>query len=240
MATKNFLLCFHDLTVWNYQTVLPHLESLKDLVGGPFSILVIPCTEGACESQIVGFKDALATLYAEGYELALHGFKHKAEFSQGRSYKGLAAMAITNREAEFAGLSQFESERLLKQAMEAWNLLFDGEHKPRPAAFIPPTWWSNQNLHLQVCGEGMLYEDRFSLTNRKGKRYASPVASFAGIPNYAIKPMFSIGEFSMKIPFGVPRIALHPSDFPAQRGRIRHLIRAALGSGRKLVHYRDL
>lgn len=240
MASKNFLLCFHDFAVWNYQTVMPHLESLKDLVGGPFSILVIPCTEGASEEDVAGFEAALIKLHNEGYELALHGYKHKAEFSQGRSYPGLAAMNITNREAEFAGLSQFESERFLKLGLDAWNKLFDSEPKPRPAAFIPPTWWSNKHLQLQACGEGMLYEGRFAMTNRKGKRYTSIVTSFAGIPKFAIKPMFKIGEFSMKLPFGVPRIALHPTDFPALRGRVRHMIRAALGSGRKLAHYRDL
>lgn len=238
--TRKFLLCFHDFAVWNYKTIMPILEDLKDLAGGPFSILVIPCIEGASNEDIIGFQTALTQLHAEGFELALHGFKHKAEFSQGRSYMGLAAMNITNHEAEFAGLSQFESARLLQQAMEAWNKLFEGDHKPRPAAFIPPTWWSNAHLKLQVCGEGMMYEDRFSLTTRKGKRFASPVTSFAGIPDFAVKPMFKIGEWSMKFPFGVPRIALHPSDFPRLRSRARHMIRAALGSGRQLALYNDL
>lgn len=243
MATKKFLLCFHDFSVWNYQTIMPVLDGLKDLAGGPFSILVIPSTEGADEAVIAGFKAALRQLNNEGYELALHGYKHKAEFSQGRSYFGLIAMTITNREAEFAGLSQYESERMLKLGMSAWIDLFkegDNTAGPRPAAFIPPTWWSNKHLPLQVRGGGMLYEDRFSMTSRKGKRYASPVTSFAGIPDFAIKPMFSIGEFLMKVPFGVPRIALHPTDFPVHRGRIRHLIRTALGSGRELALYRDI
>lgn len=239
MAANKFLLCFHDFTVWNYQTIMPILEDLKDLAGGPFSVLVIPSTDGASEEDVSGFKAALAKLDAEGYELALHGFKHKAEFSQGRSYKGLMAMNFTHQEAEFAGLSEYESTRLLQQAIGAWRTLWDNTEK-KPAAFIPPTWWSNQFLHLQVKGEGMVYEDRYSLTNRKGKRYASPVASFAGIPDFAIKSMFKIGEWSMKIPFGVPRIALHPSDFPRLRSRAKHLIRAALGSGRALSMYRDL
>ncbi len=246
MAAKKFLLCFHDFSVWNYQTIMPVLEGIKDLAGGPFSILVIPSTEGADEATVAGFKASLRQLYNEGYELALHGYKHKADFSQGRSYLGLAAMSITNREAEFAGLSQFESERILNQGLSAWVDLFkvsnneDTSATPRPAAFIPPTWWSNKFLQLQVCGAGMLYEDRFSLTTRKGKRYASPVTSFAGIPNFAIKPMFSIGEFLMKVPFGLPRIALHPTDFPTHRAKIKHMIRTALGSGRTLVHYRDI
>lgn len=233
--TRNFLLCFHDFAAWNYKTVMPILEDLKDLAGGPFSILVIPSAESA--DDIDGFKSALAQLKKEGFELALHGFKHKAEFSQGRSYAGLAAMSATNREAEFAGLSEFESTRLLQQGLDAWFKLIGPE---KPVAFIPPTWWSNKFLPLQVRGEGMLYEDRFSLTNKNGKRYASPVASFAGIPDFAINPMFNIGELMMKFPAGVPRIALHPSDFPKFKSRIKRLIRTALGSGRELVRYEDL
>lgn len=236
MANKKFLLCFHDFSVWNFQASMSILEDMKDFVGAPFSVLVIPDTEKASDEQIKGFKDALAKLQEEGFELALHGYKHKAEFSQGRSYIGLAAMTITNREAEFAGLSEFESTRLLHLGLDAWHSLFEN----KPAAFVPPTWWSNQYLHLQVRGEGMLYEDRFSLTNKNGKRYASPVASFAGIPDFAVNPMFNIGELVMKIPAGIPRIAIHPVDFPRFRPRIRHLIRAALSCGRELTYYSEL
>lgn len=229
---------------------MPILEEMKDFVGAPFSVLVIPDTEKASENDVAGFKAALAQLQEEGFELALHGFKHKAEFSQGRSYLGLLAMSLTNREAEFAGLSEYESTRLLQQSLNAWNKLFKSSGEADnsdetskaapPAAFVPPTWWSNSYLPMQAKGEGMLYEDRFSLTNKKGKRYASPVTSFAGIPNFAINPMCNLGELCMKLPFGTPRIALHPVDFPQLRPRIRHLIRAALCSNREIGYYKDL
>jgi len=222
---------------------MPILEDMKEFVGAPFCVLVIPDTEKASDEQIAGFRAALTQLQDEGFELALHGYKHKAEFSQGRSYLGLAAMTMTNREAEFAGLSEFESTRLLHLGLEAWNKLFGSDPSTpssKPVAFIPPTWWSNPYLHLQVRGEGMLYEDRFSLTNKRGYRYASPVASFAGIPDIAVNPMFNISEIMMKIPAGIPRIALHPVDFPRHRPRIRHLIRTALSCGRELTRYGEL
>lgn len=239
IMSHKFLLCFHDFSVWNYQTIMPILEEMKDFVGAPFSVLVIPDTEKASVKDIAGFKAALSQLQADGFELALHGYKHKAEFSQGRSYLGLAAMSITSREAEFAGLSEYESSRMLQQSLTAWRQLHDNE-KTTPVAFVPPTWWSNSFLHLQVRNEKMLYEDRFSLTTKNGKRYASPVASFAGIPDIAINLMFNIGELTMKFPAGIPRIALHPTDFPKFRSRIKRLIRAALGSGRELAQYKDL
>ena len=53
---KRFLLCFHDFSVWNYQKVTPILEELKELVGGPFSLLVIPDTENATDEAVENFR----------------------------------------------------------------------------------------------------------------------------------------------------------------------------------------
>ncbi len=244
MARK-FLLCFHDFSVWNYQKCVPVLHSLAELTGRPFSVLVIPSTEGADADAVVGFREALVELRAEGFELALHGYKHKAEFSQGRSYMGLIGMNLTRGEAEFAGLSEFESTRLLQAGLAAWNELLGVDAKAEggaiaPVAFIPPTWYSNKYLPHQVHALKMLYEDRFSLTTAKGRRYASAVSSFAGIPRFAEKLAFSFGRFVLSLPVGLPRIALHPVDFPRLTGEVRDLVRIALNNNRKLVHYSEL
>ena len=239
---KRFLLCFHDFSVWNYQNVTPVLEDLKDLAGAPFSVLVIPDTENATPEAIEGFRGVLRKLKSEGFELALHGFKHKAEFSQGRSYAGLVGMNLTSGEAEFAGLSQYESSRLLQAALEAWKKLFADENgiAEAPVAFVPPTWFSNKFLPGQVRAEKMLYEDRFSLTTADGVRCASPVASFAGIPKATEKAAIAYAAFIMKLPVGLPRLAVHPVDFPRLRDVVRDTIREALNNRRKLVHYSEI
>lgn len=240
--SRKFLLCFHDFSVWNYQKVIPILEDLKDLVRSPFSVLVIPDTETATADAVQGFREALMRLKSDGFEFALHGFKHKAEFSQGRSYAGLVGMNMTSGEAEFAGLSQYESSRLLQAALGAWNTLFAEENgkADAPVAFVPPTWFSNKYLPGQVRAEKMLYEDRFSLTTADGVRYASPVASFAGIPKATEKAAIAYAALIMKLPVGLPRLAVHPVDFPRMRDVIRDTIRVALGNRRKLVRYGDL
>ncbi len=234
---RRFLLCFHDFSVWNYQTLMPLIGSLKELAGRPFSVLVIPCTEGASDEAVAGFHAALAQLASDGFELALHGFKHKAEFSQGRSYMGLVGMNLTGGEAEFAGLSQYESSRLLQAGLAAWKDLLP---ELAPAAFVPPTWYSNKFLPGQVRAAKMLYEDRFSVTTAVGRRYASPVVSFAGIPRQMENLAFAFGGLMLKVPAGVPRIALHPCDFPRLSENVRDLIRMALNENRKLVHYSEL
>ena len=245
MARK-FLLCFHDISVWNFRKVVPEIRSLKDLCGRGFSLLVIPCTDGATPESISEFRETLLQLESEGFELALHGYKHKAEFSQGRSYRGLVGMSLTGGEAEFAGLCEYESSRLLQCGLRAWNDLFSADGSTsavahaRPAAFVPPTWYSNRFLPGQVRASKMLYEDRFSLTTAKGFRYASPVASFAGLPACLEKISVAFGSLIMNLPVGIPRLAIHPVDFPLMQGAIRDIIRAALNNRRTLVHYGEL
>lgn len=245
--SKKFLLCFHDLSVWNFRKVLPELQSLKDLCGRGFCLLVIPCTEGAAPDDVREFRETLLLLKSEGFEIALHGYKHKAEFSQGRSYMGLMGMSLTGGEAEFAGLSEYESSRLLQCGLDAWHALFVGDGHQEvaapgaaPVAFVPPTWYSNRFLPGQVRAAGMLYEDRFSLTTAKGLRNASPVVSFAGIPGSLEKLAVAYGTFIMKVPVGIPRIAVHPTDYPRMRGIVRDIVRAALNNRRTLVHYSDI
>ena len=101
-------------------------------------------------------------------------------------------------------------------------------------------WPSNKFLPGQVRAAKMLYEDRFSMTTVNGVRYSSPVASFAGIPKVTENAAFLYAEGILKFPFGVPRIAVHPVDFPRLNGRIRNLVRLALGCNRRLVFYREL
>ena len=221
---RKFLLCFHDFSVWNFQKVAPILEDLKDLIGAPFSVLVIPDTEKASPETVRQFRETLFRLQSEGFELALHG------------YMGIIGMNLTHGEAEFAGLSEYESSRLLQQGLSAWKSLLE----KKPEAFIPPTWYSNKYLPGQVRALGLLYEDRFSITSATGRRYASAVTSFAGIPDFLLKPAFKFGEFILQLPIGLPRIALHPVDFPERESSVRNLLRTALGSGRRLAFYRDL
>ena len=86
----------------------------------------------------------------------------------------------------------------------------------------------------------MLYEDRFSLTTAKGFRYASPVASFAGLPASLEKLAVAFGSLIMRLPVGIPRLAIHPDDYPRMRGVVRDLVRAALNNRRTLTHYGEL
>ena len=242
MANK-FLLCFHDYSVWNFRKTTPILYRLRDLAGGPFSILVIPDTSAACEKRVREFREALMKLHDEGFELALHGYKHRAKLSPDRSYRGLIEMKLTNGEAEFSGLCKHKSLKLLKKAIAAWDKLLNDNTPPEkrihPAAFIPPTWYGSSSLPNQVRKANMHYESRFALTPIIGYPLFSPVVSFAGIPRPMERWAYLFGRLMMKIPFGYPRIAIHPDDFPRLEGTIRKLIEKAVKKG-KIMFYKDI
>jgi len=231
---KRYMLCFHDLSVENFEKVVPTLFKLRE-IAGPFSVLVIPCVEKVSESKVAEFKAALKALLQEGFELALHGYKHVAEFSQGRSAIGNIALKMTNNEAEFAGLSEYESSRLLDLAMDSWNALLDDV---KPVAFVPPTWYGNDYLSSQVRKQEMVFEERFVLVSKNGIRTPSPVTSFAGIPAWSENLAFAFGHAILNLPFCLPRIALHPVDFPLYEKEIFRLVEAA-SSKCKLVKYAD-
>lgn len=234
---KKFLLCFHDLSVQNHKTVLPVLLKLKK-IAGPFSVLVIPCVDGATAEQVGEFRGTLKLLLDEGFELALHGFRHSAELDRKRSLFGKLALSMTGNEAEFAGLGEFESERLFQSAIDAWDSLFK-EIPLNPIAFVPPTWYGNSFLMYQALDRGMIFEGRFKLALADGVGWTSLVTSFAGIPAWSECLAFAFGSFILKMPFGVPRIALHPVDFPKYENKIIQLVKKALES-RELVMYRQL
>lgn len=233
MRERRFMLCFHDLRVSNCGEVLPLLFELKEELGEAFSVLVIPSVEGAGESEVEAFRTALSELQKSGFELALHGFRHSADLRLRRSLFGRAALRATGGEAEFAGLSEGDSERLLERSLAAWRSLTGA----RAAAFVPPTWHANDFLLGQVLRRGLVYESRLALFGG-GRKHFSPVTSFAGIPRCLEGAALAFGYAILKSPVGEPRIALHPCDFPRLKAEIFEFVRTAKKGG-KLLRYAD-
>jgi len=232
---KRFLLCFHDLSVQNYEKVLPVLFDLKK-IAGTFSLLVIPCVEGETYSRVEDFRRVLAELQGEGFELALHGFRHRMDPSLERSFFGKLANRFANDEAEFAGLNYRDSAKLLDAAVGAWQGLMGLQ---KPAAFVAPTWYGNCSLKSQVIEQGMVFESRISLVTPTKKRYNSMVTSFAGIPRTLEQTAIVGGDFIIASPISVPRIALHPVDFPRLEKSIYDLVKRSVDRC-KVIKYADL
>jgi len=233
-AKQACLLSFHDVGIHNFDIVDSLIDEILFLAGTPFALLVIPNTKGETAERISAFKMQLIAWQQDGFELLLHGCYHGVRSDSNRSYPGRLALRLTNNEAEFSGLNEASSAALLEEALSFWETLEIGP----PTVFVPPTWHSNPFLVSQVLDRSMLYEGRFWIQN-KNKKYFSGVISFAGLPKIAIPATFAYAKSLLNTPVGIPRLALHPSDFPDHRKDINHLIRLALNK-RRWIQYASL
>ena len=198
---------FHDVHALNQGEVASMLQELQALGLGPWQLMVVPAIEGASEEQRQGLAARLRTWKKEGHGLHLHGCHHKASRLLPRSASGRLALALTQGEAEFAGLGEADSEALLYKAWQAWLDLDIGE----PESFVPPTWHANPWLRSQCQALGIGgYGGRWHVW--KGDQCAwSPPFSCAGLPLFA-QSLVRIASRLYVFP-GLPRLVLHPVDF---------------------------
>lgn len=234
---RKFILCYHDFSVRNFRRASEHIRLLSDAADGPIAIAVIPSTEGATEEDIHAFKDELNRLIFAGHELLLHGSKHLASQPFSRSVLGKAALFLTDNEAEFAGLDEWDSFVLLEQATERWNAL----SLPLLSGFVPPAWYGNPFLKKQVLEKFAFYEGRFAVYKKNGKeKVFSPAISFAGLPVRSLSLVELCAKLVLRLPLGVPRLVFHPVDFETLgKERISSLARE-FSWCRKKILYREL
>ncbi|MBO5423543.1 MAG: DUF2334 domain-containing protein [Fibrobacteraceae bacterium] len=230
-----FLLCYHDFSIDSAQIVFSNIQKIKSFTGKSFPVLVVPNTSNASSLKISEFSSMLKELENDNFELLLHGCTHHANLTQKRTLYGRFALSLTQNEAEFAGLSEKDSLESLNQAYQYWQNL---DLKP-PVGFVAPTWHANPFLKKQVLKKNIIFEERLKIISPTGKSIYSPVVSFAGIPSLTLPLAFAYGNLIMGSKIGVPRLALHPVDFPKLESKIFALIEKTIKL-KKTVFYRDL
>ena len=103
---KKFILCYHSFSVNNFKKASVQIRKLAEAAGSPISIAVIPAFGAAPESEAEQFREELDKFVKEGYEIMLHGARHRADLSLNRSIAGKLALLVSNNEAEFAGIDE--------------------------------------------------------------------------------------------------------------------------------------
>jgi hypothetical protein len=198
---------FHDVNICNFLDVATELQKFDSCIS--WNLMVIPFLENS-ENNIGEFALQLLKWKKAGYNLYLHGYKHKADLNLKRSLFGKLALRLTNFEAEFAGLSRNDSKILLDKALQAWQALDAGEAK----GFVAPAWYGSL---FSLCKDFGFenYCSRFFIWNKnKGLRFSIPFST-AGLPKFLI-PIIKICEKIYLKLYGifgflpVPRIVLHP------------------------------
>ena len=220
---KKFILCYHSFSVNNFKKASVQIRKLAEAAGSPISIAVIPAFGAA----------------KEGYEIMLHGARHRADLSLNRSIAGKLALLVSNNEAEFAGIDERFTQALLKRSLALWKAHGSG----KPSGFIPPVWFGNKYLKEQALEIFDYYEDFHGIYQKvKGniKKTNSATLSFSILPT----PLLGIAQtyacLRMLLPGGVHRLVFHDKDFRTiGEKRILNMVRY-ISTLREKIMYKDL
>ena len=236
---KKFILCYHSFSVNNFKKASVQIRKLAEAAGSPISIAVIPAFGAAPESEAEQFREELDKFVKEGYEIMLHGARHRADLSLNRSIAGKLALLVSNNEAEFAGIDERFTQALIKRSLALWKAHGNG----KPSGFIPPVWFGNKYLKEQALEIFDYYEDFHGIYQKvKGniKKTNSATLSFSILPT----PLLSIAQtyacLRMLLPGGVHRLVFHDKDFRTiGEKRILNMVRY-ISTLREKIMYKDL
>ena len=214
-------------------------RKLAEAAGSPISIAVIPAFGAAPESEAEQFREELDKFVKEGYEIMLHGARHRADLSLNRSIAGKLALLVSNNEAEFAGIDERFTQALLKRSLALWKAHGNG----KPSGFIPPIWFGNKYLKEQALEIFDYYEDFHGIYQKvKGniKKTNSATLSFSILPTPILGIAQTYACLRMLLPGGVHRLVFHDKDFRTiGEKRILNMVRY-ISTLREKIMYKDL
>ena len=236
---KKFILCYHSFSVNNFKKASVQIRKLAEAAGSPISIAVIPAFGAAPESEAEQFREELDKFVKEGYEIMLHGARHRADLSLNRSFAGKLALLVSNNEAEFAGIDERFTQALLKRSLALWKAHGNG----KPSGFIPPIWFGNKYLKEQALEIFDYYEDFHGIYQKvKGniKKTNSATLSFSILPTPILGIAQTYACLRMLLPGGVHRLVFHDKDFRTiGEKRILNMVRY-ISTLREKIMYKDL
>ena len=236
---KKFILCYHSFSVNNFKKASVQIRKLAEAAGSPISIAVIPAFGAAPESEAEQFREELDKFVKEGYEIMLHGARHRADLSLNRSITGKLALLVSNNEAEFAGIDERFTQALLKRSLALWKAHGNG----KPSGFIPPVWFGNKYLKEQALEIFDYYEDFHGIYQKvKGniKKTNSATLSFSILPTPILGIAQTYACLRMLLPGGVHRLVFHDKDFRTiGEKRILNMVRY-ISTMREKIMYKDL
>ena len=236
---KKFILCYHSFSVNNFKKASVQIRKLAEAAGSPISIAVIPAFGAAPESEAEQFREELDKFVKEGYEIMLHGARHRADLSLNRSIAGKLALLVSNNEAEFAGIDERFTQALLKRSLALWKAHGNG----KPSGFIPPIWFGNKYLKEQALEIFDYYEDFHGIYQKvKGniKKTNSATLSFSILPTPILGIAQTYACLRMLLPGVVHRLVFHDKDFRTiGEKRILNMVRY-ISTLREKIMYKDL
>lgn len=232
-----YLLSIHDVWPGNFPQVEEHWRRLQSLGMGPAALLVVPEYHG--RRPIGAERDFLAWLSekrAQGSEVLLHGFRHRAAelcgaaLSRRRGPVGRwINRSLTGGEAEFSGLARADREGLLLAGSEA----FRGAGLPLHG-FVAPTWHGAPPKASLAAAGFRILETRSRLHDlARGTRRLAPALAWSQARGEAA--LFG-GRAWLRLALRLPliKVAIHPGDL--RGGGVIAMLEEVAAAGRPCAY----
>ena len=209
---KKFILCYHSFSATNFKRARTQIRKLADAAGAPISIAVVPSIGAVPESEADEFREELEKFVQEGYEIMLHGARHRADLFIKRSLQGKFAL---------------------------WNA--HGTEKPSgfiPPIWFGNKYL--KNLALDIFDYYEDYHGIYQKTESGIKKTKSRPLSFSIYPPAMLGIVQTYACLRMLLPGGTHRLVFHDKDFRTiGEKRILNMVRY-VSTMREKIMYRDL
>ncbi len=212
-----------------------------DSFGIPVSLLVIPGSwRGGSLLDAPDYADFLRARRAQGDEIMMHGWEHRAP-KEGTLLRRGVAQLVARGAAEFAALDHDAARARLRPAvdvMERMGLSTTG--------FTPPGWLASPAAERALCQAGFSHTtDHFGLKDlRTGRRWRGFALSQrpGGTGERAGARLMEWASQRTAARGGFVRIALHPDDLtrPGLRDAALRSIEGVLAAGAVASTYAEV
>lgn len=198
------LVSIHDVMPDTMADVLAVIRFLEARAVFPVTLLVVPGCQWSKHDI-----DQLKALQASGYELAGHGWQHRAK-RIAAAWHRLHARLISRNEAEHLSLSKEEIIHMVT-ACYSW---FSQSGLAAPALYVPPAWAMGRLRKKELKALPFrLHEMQTGVYDAaRGRMVYLPVTGYMADTGFRIKALKITNLINQYVFPGPLRIAIHPQD----------------------------
>lgn len=240
---RKLIVSFHDVHPGSREVCARFLERVRTMGVEHVSLLVVPRWHGTGPiSEDAACVAWLRRVAAQGNDICLHGFFHRAATVGGGPVSRFIGTRYTAGEGEFF---QIDRATALDRLRRGLDILVERAGLP-VLGFTPPAWLMSEAGRDAARECGLEYSTTFAQVEllQAGRSIAAPtiVYSCRSAWRRAVSRVWVRFWARAQRNAKVLRIAAHPGDFedPRVESSLYARIQEAVAAGRTAVTYRDL